>query len=153
MKSTPTVRVWLSALFVHRTMQLFVDNEQLTAVGCKFSLGSIHILSEHAHTPISNCSHLQGQLCQRHSKVAGLGLIMAPDTAVINVQQSFSHYEPSGSFRWPSSLTWLSLCISQHSCRKWEAGQRPTSFREERKYSALEFKSKTIRGLQRNHLQ
>ncbi|KAK5864497.1 hypothetical protein PBY51_015734 [Eleginops maclovinus] len=70
---------------------------------------------------------------------------MAAYNAVINVQKSLYILKPSDSSRWLSSPTWLSLYISQLSCRKWEDGQRPTSFQEERNYSAMEFKSKNIR--------
>lgn len=70
---------------------------------------------------------------------------MAPDNAVISVQQSLRTMKPSSSSRWLSSLPWLSLCISQHSYRN--LGSRPegpTCFQEGKEYSAVELKSKTI---------
>ena len=91
----------------------------------------------------SNCLHLQGQLCQRHFESGQTQGSLWLQTMPSLMSSSLHTMKPSNSSRWLSTLTWLSLCISQHSYKRWEAGQRPKSFQEERKYSAVELKSRT----------
>lgn len=122
---------------------LCVDNGQLSAVKHKFSLWRPH--KKHCFPSVKfslkACSGPYFPLFTPTRATVpktfeSIGLITAADNAVINVQQSLHTMKPSSSSRWLSSLTWHSLCLSQHSYRRWEAGQCPTSFQEERKYSA-----------------
>lgn len=116
---------------------LCVDNGQLSAVKRKFSFWRPH----KKHCFLQACSVPYFPLFTPTRATVpktfeSTGLITAADNAVINVQQSLHTMKPSSSSRWLSSFTWHSLRISQHSYRRWEAGQCPTSFQEGRKYSA-----------------